>query len=67
MLEISCMSSIIYIALYIPLVIYSFPGLFLTYFVSLFADLYRLYYTVSDGLLCASYKLSKFIEFTNMF
>ena len=69
MLEISCTSPVLYVELYIPLVIYSFtlfPSLFLTYFVSLFADINNLSFTLIDGLLCASYKLSKFMEFTNI-
>ena len=69
MLEISYISPVLYIEIYRPLVIYSFklfPSLFLTYFVSLFADINNLSFTIIDGLLCASYRLSKFIEFTNI-
>jgi len=69
MLEISYISPVLYIEIYRPLVIYSFklfPSLFLNYFVSLFADINNLSFTVIDGLLCPSYKLSKFIEFTNI-
>jgi len=55
-----------YVCYKLPARMHCFSAYFSRILFPYFADISRLPLTIIDSLLCASYKVSKFIEFTNI-